>query len=262
MLIYNVPTAKIASYADQTLIIRSPDTYELAEIVMGWRGDNLHGIQVLGVSGEAKPLTRVGRSVPVEIVLRDHMDEYGKLYGFHDLGELHPICATLTVVSGFQKAVKTAVSLGFAVRLEVTQPERELVEEMKSVLDYYLHQSTVDQPIQFFHGLLVAFYDRSPETLWSIQCEDPYVDRYVTEVGKVILSPRLDYLSMPDDKTTYLDELRLELLSGGGECSTCEYFTNCVGYFKLPDRNYSCTHVKELLSLIKEAGGHLREQFG
>jgi len=262
MLIYNVPATLAHSYADRNIIIRSPDSETLAEIVSGWTGDNLHGIQLLGLSGQAEPLRNLVRPVPVEIVLHEQMDEYGLLYAFHDLGEAHPICANLTVTPGFQKAVKVAVSLGFAVRLQVTQPDRDLVEEMKSVLEYYLHQTTVDQPVQFFHGLLVALYDESAENLWNIQCEDPSLDRYVTATGEVVLSRRLDFLAMPDGESTFLDDLRLELLTERGECSTCSFFTNCIGYFKFPDRKYSCTYVKELLTILKEAGSELRQQFG
>ncbi|WP_169247682.1 hypothetical protein, partial [Candidatus Competibacter phosphatis] len=69
----------------------------------------------------------------------------------------HPTRVIVPVAPGFGKAVKVAVSLDFAVRLEVEQPEPALIEEMAAVLEFYLHQSTVAQPIEYFHGSLQGF---------------------------------------------------------------------------------------------------------
>jgi hypothetical protein len=48
-----------------------------------------------------------------------------------------------------------------------------------------------------------------------------------------------------------LDSFRMSLtedvLQAGEECATCEFFPECGGYFKWPDRSFSCDGVKRVL---------------
>jgi hypothetical protein len=261
MLTYNIPAAMVDSYKDCNLIIRSSDPRELARVGSNVEEEALIRVDLLGLHDDVESLADLPPSVPIEIVLGDAVDELGALYSFQGLGKNRPVSINMNVIPGFQKAVKVAVSLGFGASLEVTQPDQALIDEMKSSLEYYLHNTMVDQPVEFFHSLLIAFYDESPRTMWNIQFEDPQYDRYVTDGGALVLSHRLSDVHMPEGESDFLDQLRLDLLAEKGECSICPFFRNCVGYFKLPDRSYSCTHVKELLQMMKEAGKELRTEF-
>ncbi len=261
MLTYNIPAAMAKSYTDCNLIIRSHDPEELVRVSSRVNGEALCRVDVLGLQANVEALAELSPSVPIEIVVPGAVEDLGALYGYQSVAKNHPVSINLKVVPGFYKAIKVAVSLGLAVMLEVTQPDRSLVDEMKMAQEYYLHNSMVDRPVEFFHSLLIAFYDESPRTIWNIQFEDPEYDRYLTDEGKLVLSGRLKDVAMPEGESDFLDEWRLSLLTEQGECSTCPYFLNCVGYFKYPDKSYSCTHVKRLLRIMKEAGRELRAEF-
>lgn len=262
MLTYNVPVAMMNSYSNGELIVRSRHPRELVEAVCQVDENRLFRVDLVELTEDAGALTDLPASLPVGIVMGDKFEDLGALYAFQDLAANRPVIMELSVTPGFNKAVKAAVSLGFGVRLQGGQPDESLVEELKSALEFYLHHTMVDQPIEFFHGLLIAFYDESPRTMWHIQFEDPSVDRYVTDEGALVLSDRLRSMPMPDGECTFLDDLKLELLTERGECSTCPFFVNCAGYFKVPERSYSCKHVKELLGMIKDAAKQLRIEFG
>jgi hypothetical protein len=61
-------------------------------------------------------------------------------------------------VPGFGNVVKLAVSLNCAVKIEGGQPDESLVAELQRLARFYLHQSTVSEPIEFFHSLFLAMY--------------------------------------------------------------------------------------------------------
>lgn len=129
---------------------------------------------------------------------------------------------------------------------------------LEAALNRYLHDATVASPVEFFHSILLAFcHDDTMLSLWTIQDEDPERNRYVTEDGRVVLSDRLR-IEMPDSPGDFLDDYRHQLLSEQGECSICRYFTNCVGYFKFPDRGYSCKAVRNIFQHLKHASNEIK----
>ena len=169
------------------------------------------------------------------------------------LNTKHPVRVTIPVVPGFTKAVRLAGSLNFAVKLAVTQPDPDLVREMLEVLDYYLHHSTVSQPIEFFHSLLMAFVEEAPLNLWTIQEEDPALFRYITNRGEETTSPRLAGSEMELKPPFSLETFIMKLLVEEGECNTCKFLNPCYGYFKWPRKDYVCEGVKALLKTVKMA---------
>src|SRR5690349_20021621 len=139
-----------------------------------------------------------GDGIPLEIFIADPRD-YLNLYSYTYLLDKHPVRIVIPVVTGFSKAVKLAVALNFAVKLEMRQPDEELLKEVNQVLDLYLHRSQVRQPIDFFHTALASFLQNEPISLWKIAEEAPVV-------------PATDL-----------------------ECYQFEFFNQCAGYFKWPD---------------------------
>src|SRR5262249_28538291 len=146
----------------------------------------------------------------------------------------HPLRVAIPVVPGFSKAVKVATSLQFGVKLEVAQPDPDMVEELRTVLAFYLHHSSVSQPIEYFHSTLLSFYHREPLTLWDIQEEDPAALRYIVDDGQETIARRFvsgNLDTMASDLDTFLTDLKTAVLTEQSECSHCEFFANCGGYF-------------------------------
>jgi hypothetical protein len=153
--------------------------------------------------------------------------------------------------------VKVASSLRFSVKLEVNQPDPTVVEELRGVLAFYLHHSSVSQPVEFFHSTLLSFYHHDPVTLWNVQEEDPAILRYVTEDGRETVARRLVNGSAPGDLSYFVARLGAELLAARGECANCEFFTNCGGYFKWPRKDFACDGVRLVFHDLREAAGEL-----
>jgi hypothetical protein len=154
--------------------------------------------------------------------------------------------------------VKLALSLNFAVKLEVTQPEPALIEELLQIANLYFHQTTVSKPVEFIHSIFWSFYNRNPVTLWAIQEEDPARFRYITDLGVETLSRRLAGVESKYGVASFIREFTEELLSEKQECGDCAFFENCAGYFKWPRREYRCDGVKALFQTLRAAAEELR----
>jgi hypothetical protein len=155
--------------------------------------------------------------------------------------------------------VKLALSLDFAVKLELSQPEPAAMEELLQVAGLYLHQSTVSQPVEYIHSMFLSFYHGDPVTLWTVQEEDPALVRYVTDQGAETLSPRFAGVDLKYGVASFIQAFTEELLSDKQECSDCGFFEHCRGYFKWPKKDYRCDGVKILFQGLKEAAAELRK---
>jgi hypothetical protein len=257
--IYNIPAALVDSYQGRRVIVRSHDPAELASILAEKKPEDLDCLQLLSLMGDMGALLLAGASVPVDLVMSSPDSHYAQLYDLAPLLTRHPVRVTIPVVPGFTKAVRLASSLNFAVKLEVTQPDPELVQETSEVLAYYLHQSTVSQPIEFFHSILMAFIEEEPLNLWTIQEEDPALFRYITDHGDETISPRFTAANVGQNPSSFLETLITELLIKEGECTACEFLNSCYGYFKWPHKDYACDGVKTLLETMKHTAHELKQ---
>jgi len=257
-IVYNIPVSMVEMYPGRNLIVRSHDP---SEIVGGLSRENLARasyVQVLSVSSDLESLINWGKGIPVDLVVKDPDIDLPLLYQCSPLLARHPVRVTVPVVPGFSKLVKLAVSLNFAVKLDVSQADSPLVEEMSRVAHSYLHQATVAQPIEYFHSLFMAFYRGEPVTLWAIQEEDPSYARYITDDGKETLSKRLAGLDLKGEVSSFVSRFKDDLISEGGECRSCEFLGPCSGYFKWPDPEYRCDGVKALFRTLKDTAEELR----
>src|SRR5262249_53992402 len=157
-LVYNIPAKQIDSYRGRNVIVRSAEPAELVYSI--WRADAraIRFIQLLSTLADSSVLEDAGEALPVEIVLKDPAAEYVQLYNYKSLLDTPPVRVAIPVWPGFSKAAKLAVALNFAVKLELQQPDSFLIEEILSVLELYLHRTSVRQPIEPFHTLLLSFY--------------------------------------------------------------------------------------------------------
>ena len=172
-MVYNIPATMIEAFRGRDLIVRSHDPAEILQRLLPDDLERMAYLQILGTGGAIDPLMRWGPSIPVDLVVQNLEADLPLLYRYSPLLAERPVRVSVPVVAGFSKVVKLALSLNFAVKLEVSQPEPALIEELLRVATLYLHQSTVSQPVEFIHSIFLAFYNRTPVTLWAIQEEDP-----------------------------------------------------------------------------------------
>jgi len=256
-LVYNIPVKLIPAYRGHRIIVRSHLPWRLVQGLAQTDLANVSFIQLLSLDTDVNELTHWGAALPVDVVMVDPTSEFPLLYKYSKLLDNHPVRISIPLVPGLSKAVKQAIALNFAVKLEGRQPQRAVVEELLQVLELYLHRASVSQPIEYFHGLFLSFFNHLPTTLWEIQEEDPAAVRYVTDDGEETISPRFvgsDGIGRLDD---FILRYQEKLLSEKGECHGCEFFDRCGSYFKWPNPDYSCTDVKMLLGKVKEAADEL-----
>ncbi len=258
--IYNVPADRLDPVEDAGVVIRSHDPAELVECVVEVAPERIVHLQLLSLDREPRILRELAEPIPLELVVEDVATQYALLYRYADLLKTRPIRVRVPVQPGFMKVVKVATAVEFAVILEAGQPDRTTVEEMMTMLDTYLHQTTMAAPVEFFHSLLMAYFADEPATLWEIQDEDPAVWRYITDDGTVALSKRLSLLPELSDADS-MDDIKALVPTWNPECVSCRFLTRCQGYFKLPDTSYQCREIVRLLRLIQEAARDLRKDY-
>ena len=255
---YDIPTSLIAAFRAKKMIVRSHDPAELRENIADKDLENICFVKLLSLNGDIESLMTWGQAIPLELVVSDTYRDLPLLYKYAPLLAVHPVRVSVPLVAGFGNVVKLAVSLNFAVKLEGGQPEASLLNEMQRIAHVYLHQSTVSEPIEFFHSLFLAFYQRTPMTLWSIQEEDPSWIRHINDMGEETMPGRLAGVKACEDFSLFVQKMLNEIIAEKGECVECEYLAHCQGYFKWPRREYRCDGVKALMHTLWSAAEELR----
>lgn len=259
---YNIPAHLILGYSGRKTIVRSHYPAEIVQHLAGQNLENVQYVQLLTVDLDAEAQTLLSNwaiRVALDLVIRNPETEFPLLYNFSKLIDRHPIRVTIPVKPGFVKAVKLALALHFAVKLDVGQPDEALIEEMSEVLDLYLHRSGVSQPVEFFHSLFVSSYKQDPTSVWIVQEEDPEYFCFVTDDGSETFSKRFAGCDPTNASggTTRINDLTDSATPH--ECDTCKFLPTCRGYFKWPDSSFSCNGVKSIFSAIDSAAEELRE---
>ena len=257
-LVYNIPARLMDAYVGKNVIVRSASPSEL--VYCFWRAEpnTIRFMQLLSTTEDTEVLENVAEAVPVEIVINDPAIEFQRLYNYATLLDNHPVRISIPVVPGFSKAAKLAVSLNYAVKLEMKQPDAELLHEVQGVLDLYLHKTNVRQPIEFFHSLLLSFYREEIVSMWQIVEEDPDIVRYINDQGEETISKRFDGLDIPQVLDSFVTRFANYQVAEKRECLNCEFFGRCSGYFKWPDAAYSCDGIKQIFRTIRSAADEMK----
>ena len=255
---YNIPARLVPVFHGRKMIVRSHDPSEIVENVTAADMGDISFVKLLSLDGGIDSLMAWGYSIPVDLVVSAPYRELPLLYRYAPMLEVHPIRVSVPLVPGFGNVVKLAVSLGFAVKLEGGQPDESLSDDLQRIARFYLHQSTVSEPIEFFHSLFLAFFHQDPVTLWTIQEEDPSLFRFITDRGEVPMPGRLAGLEANQGLYAFLHELRDALAADEGECAGCGFLMHCMGYFKWPCKEYRCDVVKALMHTLQDAAEELR----
>lgn len=259
-VVYNIPLSRLAEYRQHDLIVRTEQPQALLDSIDLGQLQQLAYVQLLSLPANTDCLIHWTPGLAVELVLEQPGTNFPQLYRYAKLLDNHPVRVAIPVENGFEKAVKLALSLQFAVRLQIGQPAEGLMQPLIDTLDDYLHRPTVALPLEFFHSLLLAFCREEPIDLWQVQEEDPALVRYVDDAGAEQLPGKLavqDFAAIAEP-ASFVEHWAAARLQDGGECSKCSFFAQCRGYFKWPKRDYDCTGIKMLLQTLRQAGEELR----
>ena len=257
--IIDVAVEQVPLYRDQQLIVRTREPARLPAALAAEDPERIVGARLLSLDADSEPLRAWAPGLPLELVVSDPATEFPLLYRHTHLLENHPVRVAIAVRPEFAKAVRLAVALDFAVRLEVGQPEPALIEELAEVLGFYLRQPTVAQPVEFFHSALLGFFHEEPTPLWVVLDENPQYQRQVTDDGTEDLPGRLAGTGIAlAVAAADLSEWMEQALATDDECQRCEFLQSCGGYFKWPRRDYDCAGVKRLFGELREAAAELR----
>jgi hypothetical protein len=258
-LTYNIPAHLFDSYQGKSVIVRSDKPSELVAFLSGPHLEKIVYVQLGSADVDPDPLMSWAPALPVDVLVRNPALEYPFLYNFSKLLDKHPVRISIPVENGFVKAVRLALALGFAVKLEVGQPDISLVADMAEVLDLYIRRSEVSQPVEYFHSTFLAFFNRKHEAnLWFVQEEDPEHFRFVTDEGVETISPRFGKTDWEDLKPIFAAQRTQYAMTEKAECDSCEFLEMCGGYFKWPNKEFDCAGVKTLFSRLNLAADELR----
>ena len=255
---YNIPARLFESYRGRKVILRSNSPSELVSCLPPVNQKDVQYAQLTSLNVDLEPLVSWAGAVPIDVLVQNPAVEYASLYNFSKLLDKHPLRASISVKTAFVKAVRLALALNFSVKLEVGQPDPKLIEEMGEVLDLYLHRSAVSQPVEYFHSTILSFFNKeTPTNLWQIQEEDPEQFRFITDEGAETASARFGKTASRDLENIFAGRSR-STSGATTECDTCEFLTQCGGYFKWPTPEFDCAGVKTLFSRLNSAALELR----
>lgn len=156
--LYDIPVARLGAYSGQRLIVRASEPASLPALLANQDPEGVVGVRLLALDADSEALNPWGPGLPLELAMTDPATQFPLLYQHVNLLDNHPVRVAIPVRPGFGKAVKVAVALDFAVRLDVGQPEPVLVEEMIDVMEFYLRQQTSRNRLSFFTVVLLGFY--------------------------------------------------------------------------------------------------------
>ncbi len=259
-LIYNIPAPMIETYKGRNLIVRTDDLSELNKSFTPEDLKNIVYIQLLTLK-DTELLKSQVYGTPLDLVVSDPVRDLPRLYTYTQWAKTYPVRISVPVIPGFIKIVKLAAALNFAVNLIPGQPGPQRIEEMMQVLNFYLRQSTVSQPVEFFHTMLFAIFNDEPLNMWTVCEENPLQYRYITDQGQETISARFTGIKLPEDLNAFKDTFIKRLRDEAPECNNCEFLANCDAYFKWPNREFRCDGVRMLFKMLQETAAELKRDY-
>jgi hypothetical protein len=197
-------------------------------------------------------------NIPFDVVLSDPALEFSDLYRLVDVYAVRAIRVTIPAAPGLTKAIRLAAALRLPVRVLPGQPSADVLKELHDALELYLHEPTVEVPVEFFHSVLATMSDGDANSLWMILEEDPDAFHYYDADGQARVPRTGDPSRSEIASAGFVENHLSSLIAEGAECATCPWQQPCRGYFKWPDPAYSCEGVKQLFFSIQTAGNEIR----
>ena len=255
-----LPSALAETQGDRPFVAIVRSRQELCR----WLNNPLPGLrwlQVEGMLGDPEAWTEAAHNdcnIPFDVVLSDPALEFSDLYRLVDVYAVRAIRVTIPAAPGLTKAIRLAAALRLPVRVLPGQPSPDVLKELHDALELYLHEPTVEAPVEFFHSLLATMCDGDADSLWMILEEDPDAFHYYDADGQTRVPRTRDSSRSEIASAGFVDNHLSRLIAQGAECATCPWQQPCRGYFKWPDPAYSCEGVKQLFFSIQTAGNEIR----
>jgi len=253
-----IPTSFFRAYRHRHVVVCAPSIDELLEQFPSGEVDHVAFVRLTRLSGDPDRLRSWHPSIPLDLVLSEPAEQFAELYHWAVLLETRSVRVSIPTKPGFTKAVRLAAALRFEIKLEIDQPSPSETAELTDALNYYLHNSAVEAPVEPFHSLLQEFYGVNRGSLWSIQEEHPGQYHEIGDDGIEVPHGRLADLPLGGLQETALEQFEQTLLSSDAECTCCVFRAVCRGYFKAPLRNYTCDGLKPLLAQLQQAAEGLK----
>jgi hypothetical protein len=206
-----LPAAFAEVYSDGPFIV----VVQTSEDFTRWLRASMPGVEGLQVEGligdqEAWAFAAQGtEQTPLDVVLSDPATEFSALYRLVDVRIVRPVRVTIPVKPGFLKALRLAASLQIPVRLLPGQPDSQLLAELTEAAQFYLRDSMVEAPVEFFHSVFAAFRGMAEGTLWMFLEQDPAIFSHRDSAG-LALHP-----------TDFVETHLSRLLDAKAECVSC-----------------------------------------
>jgi hypothetical protein len=254
-----LPSALAKTQGDEPFVAIVRSREELCR----WLGNPLPGLswlQVEGILGDSDAWIEAahsGSDVSLDLILADPSSEFPELYKVVDISAVHDVRVTIQARPGLLKAVKLAAALRFPIRVLPGQPTADVLAELKQVLDFYLHEPGVEAPVEFFHSWFANLHGAEAGSLWMILEEDPAAYLQYDINGQARLPRSGSFGAVENFAAEFVENHLKSLLEQGAECAACPWQQSCRGYFKWPDRAYSCEGIKDLFSVIQAAADEI-----
>jgi len=255
VMIYKVPLPLLCSYSNEHVMVRSSDAAAMVRAVSDDPSGRIKAVQLLSPGSGVAALADLPQSMAIDLCLTKSHQDSGMVLVWRKLLKGRPVRLLIPVIPGFSNVLKQALAGGMRVGLDIDQPCDAAVEELKEAFVFFTREPDVKEPVDLFYGLLRSFLTKRVESLWHIQEEHPSSYRYVTDLGELTLSGRLENCPNPE---TILADHKASLFLHKEECCTCRFFSHCEGYFKLPREGYSCAVIKEFFALVWDMAAELR----
>ncbi|MBV9674448.1 MAG: hypothetical protein JO076_16700 [Verrucomicrobia bacterium] len=229
----------------------------------------LEWLQIQGMLADAEAWTEAAHDhsgLPLDVVLSNPSSEFSDLYRLVDVCSAHDVRITIPAVPGLFKAGKLATALHLPIRILPGQPGGAVLLELNDLLELYLHEPSIETPVEFFHSVLSFLCGADSGSLWTILEQDPAEFRYYDADGRSGLPGSGSLVSGGNQAPDFVKKHLETLIDDAAECASCPWQVPCGGYFKWPDPTYSCGGVKQLFSKIEgaadEIGQYLASQTG
>ena len=246
--VFSIPAALFQACPDRRVILRTADPAAARTLLGSAVPSRVLFLQVTDLTADLGPLVHWAEGLAIDLLMADPATQLPLLYRCTGLLDRHPVRVTIALLPGVARAVKLAVSLGFAVRLAGHQAPPEVVAEAREALAGYLHNPTVAQPVEPFHSLLLAFLHDTSVDLWSLLERDQAEVLILDDQGEAV----------PDQGPASVTAWREGLVAAGAECRDCPWLAPCGAYFKWPRPDDDCTGVKSLFAELHAAAAELR----
>jgi len=258
-LIISIPATLIDVPLSERTVVRSSACTEIATACKQL-GERVIGAELEGPATDIAYLSDV--PVGLSLVWKLHPNDATQIYTNTWLSDRFSLAVLMDTDRGLFNGLKivTSATVPAIINLDILADASELM----SALHYYLHDTHLQVPLEFFHSLFLAKIGYRTVSLTDIYPEAPDKFLYVDKSGRVTASSRMARagmffgsveggLRLDEESALYksLLDLKRHLFLSCSSCVSCEGFEMCGGYLRLLNSTYDCTPFLEVFKEIR-----------